>query len=504
MISSNTVITLLVFAALFLVFVIIGFKAANWRKGDMNILHEWALSGNKIGTFLMWFLVGADIYTAYTFIAVPSGVFAKGSIFFFAVPYVMATFGIAMVVMPSLWKVSKDKGYVTAVDFVKDKFNSKTLAILIALTGIVAELPYIALQIVGMKAVLQVMLLPFGDVKTISETALVVSFVILAVFTYWSGIRGAVLTAVMKDVIILITVIVIIIFVPLAYGGFSHAFAVAGHIGAGKKPPVDYATLPPVLVNAYISLFILSALALYLYPHAINGVLSAKSAKSVRLSTALLPIYGIGLAFLALFGILVYAVPAALKTVGGNGTLVVPALIQSTMPSWFTGFAFLGIFIGGLVPAAIMAISQANLLTRNIIKEFKPDLSGEAETKIAKWSSVIFKFLALGFVFLVPETYSIQLQLLGGILIVQTLPPIFIGLYTKWLDKNALIAGWLVGTVSGIYFVLRANAGHPIVTTFMKTPYGLLYVALVALILNLVVTILWSIIAGAFKKPAIS
>ena len=86
----------------------------------------------------------------------------------------------------------------------------------------------------------------------------------------------------------------------------------------------------------------------------------------------------------------------------------------------------------------------------------------------------------------------------------QTLPPIFIGLYTKWLDKNALIAGWLVGTVSGIYFVLRANAGHPIVTTFMKTPYGLLYVALVALILNLVVTILWSIIAGAFKKPAIS
>ncbi|MDA8158417.1 MAG: sodium:solute symporter, partial [Deltaproteobacteria bacterium] len=220
----------------------------------------------------------------------------------------------------------------------------------------------------------------------------------------------------------------------------------------------------------------------------------------VRLSTALLPIYGLGLAFLALFGVLVYAVPEALKTVGSNGTLVVPALIQSTMPSWFTGFAFLGIFIGGLVPAAIMAISQANLLTRNVIKEFVPSLSSESETKIAKWSSVIFKFLALGFVFLVPETYSIQLQLLGGILIVQTLPPIFIGLYTKWLDKNALIAGWFVGTFSGIYFVLRANAGHAIVTTFMKTPYGLLYVALIALILNLAVTVCWSIVAGAFRK----
>jgi SSS family solute:Na+ symporter len=169
------------------------------------------------------------------------------------------------------------------------------------------------------------------------------------------------------------------------------------------------------------------------------------------------------------------------------------------MPPWFTGFAFLGIFIGGLVPAAIMAISQANLLTRNIIKEFKPDMSPKAEADIAKWASVVFKFLALGFVFLVPETYSIQLQLLGGILIVQTLPPIFIGLYTKWLDKNGLIAGWFVGIASGIYFVMQANAGHAIVTTFMHTPFGLLYAALVALVLNFAVSIIWSLAANAVK-----
>lgn len=496
---SGNAVMILVFVVMFLLFTILGFRASKWRQGDLNHLHEWSLAGNKIGPLLMWFLVGADVYTAYTFIAVPSGIFAKGSIFFFAVPYVMSTFGIALVVMPRLWKVSKDKGYVTAVDFVKDKFNSKTLAILIALTGIIAELPYIALQIVGMKAVLQVILLQYGDAKAISEIALLVSFIILAVFTFWSGLRGAVLTAVMKDIIILTTVIVVIIAVPLSYGGFFHAFSMAKQIGIAKKPPVDFVTLPAILTNAYISLFILSAFALYLYPHTINGVLSAKSERSIRLSTALLPFYGIGLAFLALFGILIYAVPDALKAVGNNGILVVPTLIKETMPSWFTGFAFLGIFIGGLVPAAIMAISQANLLTRNIVKEFKPDLSPKAETKIAKWASAIFKFLALGFVFLVPETYSIQLQLLGGILIVQTLPPIFIGLYTKWLDKNALIAGWLVGTISGVYFVMQANAGHAIVTTFMRTPLGLLYVALAALALNLLVSVLWSAIANALK-----
>lgn len=483
---------------LFIVFAILGFGASKWRAGDLNKLGEWALAGRRLGPYLAWFLVGADLYTAYTFIAVPSGMFAKGGLYFFAVPYVMSTFAVAMIVMTSLWKISKEKGYVTAVDFIKDKFNSKTLGILIAITGIVAELPYIALQIVGMKAVLTVMLASYGDVATISEIALILSFVVLAAFTFWSGLRGATLTAVMKDVIIFITVIVIIVAVPLSYGGFHAAFA--------AKP--SFATLPASLGTGYISLFILSALALYLYPHAINGVLSTKSARNVRLSTSLLPVYGLGLAFLALFGVLIYAVPSALKFISAypasqQGVLVVPALIQATMPGWFVGFAYLGIFIGGLVPAAIMAISQANLLTRNVIKEFKPNLTPKAEADIAKWASVVFKFLALGFVFLIPETYAIQLQLLGGILIAQTLPPIFLGLYTKWLNKNALIAGWVVGIASGLYFVIQANLQYGLLkTSFMHTSFGLLYIALTALVFNLVVAVVWSAVANAVgKKP---
>ena len=497
----------IVFIVLFAVFAALGFGASKWRKGDMKELGEWALAGRKLGAYLAWFLVGADLYTAYTFIAIPSAVFLHGSIFMFAVPYVMATFAVAMIVMTSLWKLSKKNNYVTAVDFVRDKFNSRTLAILIAITGIVAELPYIALQIVGMQAVLIVMLQPYfataSTITSVSEFALIVSFVILAAFTFWSGLRGAVLTAVMKDIIILVSVVVIVIAVPLAInGGFATAFSKAAAAGAAAKPPVSYATLAPVLGPAFLSLFVLSALALYLYPHAINGVLGSKSAKSVRYSTAMLPLYGFGLFLLALFGILIFAEPNALSIAQKSPALVVPALIYTTMPGWFAGFAFLGIFIGGLVPAAIMAISQANLLTRNIIKEFKKDMTPHQEARIAKWASVIFKFLALGFVFVIPASYAIQLQLLGGILIVQTLPPIFMGMYVKWLDKNALIVGWFVGILSGLYFIFTIPlnvAGHTLVTSLMSTPLGLLYVAAVSLFLNVVVVLIWSAIAKTMK-----
>jgi len=126
--DSTTVIS--VFVVLFAIFAFLGFYGSRWRKGDMNHLHEWALAGRRLGATLAFFLVGADLYTAYTFVAVPSGVFAKGSLYFFAVPYVAMTFAVALAFAPKLWKLSKEKGYITGSDFVRDAFDSRTLSIL--------------------------------------------------------------------------------------------------------------------------------------------------------------------------------------------------------------------------------------------------------------------------------------------------------------------------------------------------------------------------------------
>ncbi|MEM3939343.1 MAG: sodium:solute symporter [Saccharolobus sp.] len=483
------IVGIIVFIILFIIFTFLGFYGAIWRKGNLDLLHEWGLAGRRLGTILVWFLMGADLYTAYTFIAVPSGLYAKGALYFFAVPYVSLTFAIALLTMPRLWTVSRNKGYVTAADFVKDRFNNSLLAALVALTGVVAELPYIALQIVGMKAVLEMMLLGIGNFALISEISLIISFIILAAFTFTSGLRGAALTGVFKDILIWITVISIIVIVPLQYGGFTHAFSVMN-----AKQLAIYSKLSEPLIPAYWSLFLGSALALYLYPHAINGSLSADDKKKLMYSTALLPIYGIGLAIIALFGILVYAVPSALDVVSKySGVLSVPALIVSTMPDWAAGIMLLGIFIGGLVPAAIMAIASANLLVRNVIKEIKTDLTPKGETNLAKWISAVIKFIALAFVFLVPATYAINLQLLGGIIITQTLPAVFLGLYTEWFNPWALIAGWAVGIISGSY--MFAVFGLPHATSVYPTPFGLLYIAIISLALNLVISAIGTLIA---------
>jgi len=491
---------LIPFIGLFVLFIGLGFYGKYWRRGNLDNVHEWALAGRKLGTALVFFLVGADLYTAYSFIAIPSGVFAKGSLYFFAIPYVALTFAIALVTMPRLWSLAKEKGYITASDFVKDRFGSNVLSILIAITGIVSLLPYIALQIVGMQSVLTVMLSGISNSKIVEELSLLIAFVILAAFTYTSGLRGATLTSVFKDILIWITVIAVIIVVPMSItGGFDTAFK--------EIKKANYVTLPNSMVPAYATLVLGSALALYLYPHAINAVLSSKNTHNLRVSTALLPLYGVGLAIFALMGILVFAVPSAMHYLSGfpessRGILVVPSLIVYSMPGWFSGIALLGIFVGGLVPAAIMAMAQANLLTRNIIKEIKPNMSSRSEIRITKIFSTIFKFIALGFVFIVPATYAISLQLLGTIIIVQILPAVFFGLYIKSLRKQPLIAGLLVGIFSGIFMLEYANNFGVLTSSVFNTPFGSLYIAIISLAFNLAISFGFS--AFLHKKVMIS
>jgi SSS family solute:Na+ symporter len=147
-------VALTVFVLLFGFITWLGFAAAHWRRGDLDQLQEWGLGGRRFGTFITWFLLGGDIYTAYTFIAVPALAFGAGALAFFAVPYTIIIYPILFIVFPRLWYVCRKHGYVTAADFVRGRFGNRWLALAITITGIVATMPYIALQLVGLQVVI--------------------------------------------------------------------------------------------------------------------------------------------------------------------------------------------------------------------------------------------------------------------------------------------------------------------------------------------------------------
>lgn len=407
-----------VFIALFIIFTILGFAGSRFRKADLNHIFEWGLAGRRLGAVLQFFLQGADWYTAYSILAVPSAVFASGAFGFFGVAYQAMVFTFAMVFVPKLWEWSRQKGYITGSDFIKDKFGSTALGIYTAAIGIVALIPYIALQIVGLQAVLATMLVGTASAQVANEIGLIIAFLILAGFTYTSGLRGATLGAVFKDVLVWISLIAVVTATLISIGGFGSAFSSA---------PANYITLNPSLAAAFTTSMLGVVFSAYLWPHNVNSSLGAQSTRRLRIAFALSILYAIPLALADLLGVAVQKVPDAVNFLNQfpsstRGLFVIPSLLVSLTPGWFAGIALLGIFVGGLVPAAVMAIAQGNLIARNIAKELKPNLTTKGEADIAKWSSAIFKFVALALVFAIPATYAIQFYLVGAIIILQLFP----------------------------------------------------------------------------------
>jgi SSS family solute:Na+ symporter len=478
-----------IFVVLFLLVTWLGFIAAHWRKADLNLLHEWGLGGRRFGTVVTWFLLGGDLYTAYTFIAVPALVFGKGAIGFFAVPYTLLVYPVLYLIFPRLWTVAHASGHVTAADFVRDRSGSRMLALAVAVTGIVATMPYIALQLVGMEVVIGALGFPQGGFT--GHLPLIIAFLILAAFTYTSGLRAPALIAVVKDALIFITIIAAIFIIPAKLGGYGAIFAAV---------PQERLTLTPPsgdslgTYSAYATLALGSALALFLYPHSMTGILSSSSGDVIRKNAALLSAYSFILGLIALLGYMALAAgvdknPAfasGFTTYGAN--FAVPALFLSSFSSWFVGVAFAAIAIGALVPAAIMSIACANLFTRNLYKEFlRPHCTDAEEARMAKIVSLVVKVGAVVFILALPQAYAIQLQLLGGIWIIQLLPALLLGLYARNVNASALLLGWAVGTALGTYMAATqsfASSVYPLAIFGVTIPgYAALYSVLVNFLL---------------------
>jgi len=161
------------------------------------------------------------------------------------------------------------------------------------------------------------------------------------------------------------------------------------------------------------------------------------------------------------------------------------------------GAVLFTIAIGALMPASIMAIACGNLFTRNIYKDFiNPACSPQAEARMAKFIAFAAKLGALFFVLELQTTYAIQLQLLGGIWICQTVPAVLLALYVR-LDPRALLAGWAAGVGLGTWMVADLafkSSTYPLHIFGVTVPC---YAAVSALLVNLAVSWLLTVILRA-------
>ncbi|GGM34166.1 sodium:solute symporter [Dactylosporangium sucinum] len=488
---SGRDVEIAVFAALMGAMMLLGFGAARWRRPhSIHSLEEWGVGGRAFGNWVTWFLLGGSMYTAYTFVAVPALTYGIGAVGFFAVPFAIATTPVAFVLSARAWSVSHRHGFVTPGEFAGARFGSPGLAALVAVTGIVATMPYVAVQLLSLQAVFKVL-------GVTGEWPLLVAVGLVSVSTFRSGLRAPALLSIAKDVL-LVWVVVSGVLVVAMSGGWGATFRQVADRFAATPSPADGLLLGEHAQVGYLTMIVGSALSMFAYPHAVVAMIAARDRATVQRNTAALPIYCLALGLMGMLGY--FAAAHGVVPIGGDLNTVTPLMFRDLFPSWSAGIAYATLGVAALIPAAVMSIAAANAFTRSIYKQYlKPSASPSDEAWVSRWASLAVKFGAVACILLLDPAYSAELQLIGGVVILQTAPAVVFGLTTGWFHRRALIAGLLAGLAAGVALLWDipqlSPTGQVVKAHFGGSSWPLgdsgitVYAGLLALLVNLVVTV---------------
>ena len=505
MIASINLEAAIVFAILFGVVAIVGFVSGRWNRANASPLSEWGLGGRRFGTIITWFMLGGDVYTAYTFVAVPALVFGAGAMGFFSVLTMMLVYPILFAIFPKLWSVSHARGYMTAADFVRARFDNHILALAIAVTGIVATMPYIALQLVGLEVVIAGLGVHFAIVVggVSLELPLLIAFVVLAAYTYTGGLRASAMISIVKNVLVYGTVIAAVVVIPAELGGYGHIFAgvavskqllllrsvgTSGHRRPMRAWPWVRPWLIPLPTQHYGHFELIK-----------SGRHQAQCSNNARIYPR------------------TWLHCAAWFYGDGSSCRDDAGLCQSIPGIWDQLRCSSAFFrnVSGLVrwycirrnrhrgPSAggyYVDSERQFVYAQHLQGIFRFKMHASRECQVAKFAALVVMMGGLIFNLGFPRVYAVQMQLLGGIWIIQTLPAVILGLYTSRLHPWALLIGWVGGISAGTAMAASTGLQNSVYDIHIFGIVMPCYIAVSTLILNVVLSVVCSPIFNAIAR----
>lgn len=440
---------LIVTSIIVLIVIGIGFLAGRSKESRSSV-EEWSVGGRRLGALFVWFLIGADVYTAYTFLGLTSSAYTGGSIAFFATPYVVLAYPLAYFFLPKIWKVGKTHNFTTLADYIKGRFDSKLFSVLIAINGVLMLIPYIDLQLSGIQDTLRVAGTGYINITFV----VVVSFLLVAFYTFFAGIKAPTYTAIIKDILVWVIMLYMVVSIPsIHFGSWGHMMDTA----VAKVPEkLVLPTSGPKGMLWFSTAALISAMALFMWPHTATGIFSSKSGESLRKNAIVLPFYNIVLMLVTFLGITAFLVIPK----GTDPRFAFLELIHMSYGGTMQGLAYSTIALASLVPCSIMAIGASSLFANNIYRDvINPKASSKRMTLVTRYMVFVVIGLALLFGLLFPNAL-ISLQLMGVSGIVQIFPAVVFSLYWRKLSKEAALSGFVAGmAVIAVLYSIHNNFG---------------------------------------------
>jgi len=450
----------------------LGFFAG--RRVPMN-LENWTVGGRKFGVIVIWLLMAGEVYTTFTFLGASGWAFAKGAPTYYILIYGTLAYTLSFFILPEIWKIGKREGLHTQPDFFSHLFQSRPLGVLVAVVGILSILPYLQLQLAGLGLIVQAA----SDGAVSSTVAILLAFALTTAFVLTSGLRGSAWVSVVKDVLMLAAVGVVGFGIPkIFFGGIGPMFRAL--IDKAPEHLVFPGAAPTMGVPWVMSTVLLTGMGFYMWPQLFGTAFSAKSDRIIRRNAVIMPLYQIPVVLVFFVGFTAFLTLPGLK----NGDLSLLVLVKQAYPAWFLGFVGAAGAVTAMVPASVLVLSAAALLSKNVYRAgFRPRATDAEVMRVSRWMVLLVSAAALVFALLLPNAL-VNLLLIGYDGVAQLFPGVVLGLFWKRIHRNGVLAGLLSGLAVAGFLVFGKH-----------DPLFGLNAGFVALAVNAAVTVVVSLAA---------
>ncbi len=433
-------------------------------------LEEWFVASRGLSFVVIYFALAAEIYSGFTFLGLAGWAYKFGAPILYALAYFVTAYSVGFMLTPYYNRIARKLGLVTQPDYFATRYESRWLGVLVAIIGVIFFVPYIQLQIGATGIIIE--LASYGAIAR--TTAMIIAFVLVALFIFIGGIRGVAWTNVLQGILMWVIAIALLSVPFTTFGGIEPMFRQLEAVSP------QHLTLPGAAgihgIPWYMSTLLLCTLGFWMFPHLVMRAYAAKDEKTIMRSTAWMSWYSI-LAFpiviVGLYAILMYPELA-------NPDWAVMWTVRDMFPVWAVGLVGAGGAAAAISTGAGLIQASAGIIARNVVqKGFWPKASDIQTAWIARFLVFIVTIVALLLQLYAPSLL-VSLLLMSYSGMVQFFPGIVLGLKTKWVTK----AGVASGLISGVFVV--------ILTTYVWNNPLQIHSGIWGLLVNLIVTIIVS------------
>ncbi|MBY4676685.1 sodium:solute symporter family protein [Marinobacterium arenosum] len=423
------------------------------RSQNSSSLEGYVAGGRHVGVVILFFILGAEIFSAFAFLGAPGWAYKHGSPAFYILAYLSLVPIVIWSVGPRVADLGRKRGYLTQGDLLADHYDSKPLGVFAGLIGVVALVPYLTIQIAGAGLLFQAAtdgLVPFW-------LGALLAFLVVTAYVFCSGLSGIGWTNLMQGIMMIAIAWFLGLAIPDSlYGGVGEMFSKI------QLEMPEYLTMPGATGmgwGAFSTAILISAFGSAMWPHLFMKFYSADSGRSLRRVSVLYPLYAyllVPLLFIGFAGILAFADTPLERP---DTVLLKLVMEVADFSPWIIGLMLSGALAAAMSTGANLAHTAGVVLVRDVFcATVMREASDAAAVKLTRWSVVAVSLLAYVIALLNPS--SLVLLLLGAYgLIVQLMPMALGALFFPQLKRQSVMAGAAVG--SGLFLLFQFAVDSP-------------------------------------------